>query len=295
MRRALMGWLDNHHAALFRVVFGVFFFVQFGRLLPWAQSLYGDQGVLGDVSLNPLSEQLPAWWFDWSQGAGPELLLVGLMGLSLCVAAGFWPRLSAGLLWVGWALLWQRNVFTLNPSMPFNGFLMVSMAAFFPSYGSWSVDRWWARRAGRPVPAASGAIPRDLWRVAWVVAAVAYSWSGITKLASPTWVSGDALALILDGPLARPAPWVPWLLQHPWILQGLAWGTLALETLYAPLALTRRGRALAWLGMVGLHLGIVATIQFAELSLGMLLIHLFTFDPAWLRRDLWRREARARG
>lgn len=295
MPSALKRWFEAHHAPLFRGVFGLFFFVQFGRLLPWAQALYGDQGVLGDVSLNPVAATLPPWWFTWSQGAGPELLLVGLMGLSLCVAVGLWPRLAALLLWAGWALLWQRNVFTLNPSMPFNGFLMLSMAAFFPSNGPWSVDRWWAQRGGRAAPEQSGAIPRDLWGVAWAVTAVAYSWSGITKLASPTWVSGEALALILDGPLARPAPYVPWLLSFPWLLKGLAWGTLAMETLYAPLALWRRGRAVAWAGVVGLHLGIVCTIQFAELSLGMLLIHLLTFDPAWLDPALWRRGATARG
>jgi hypothetical protein len=39
----------------------------------------------------------------------------------------------------------------------------------------------------------------------------------------------------------------------------------------------------------------VATIQFAELSLGMLLIHLLTFDPAWLDPAMWRRDATARG
>jgi hypothetical protein len=295
MREALRRWLTDHHAALFRVVFGLFFCVQLGRLLPWAQSLYGATGSLGDVSLSPLAETLPPWWFAWSAGHGPEVLLVSMMGLSLCVAVGLWPRLAAGLLWVGWALLWQRNVFTLNPSMPFNGFLMLAMAAFFPSFAPGSVDRWWAQRRGRPLPAVSGAVPRDLWGVAWAVTAVAYSWSGITKLASPTWLAGDALALILDGPLARPAPWVPLLLQLPLLTKVMAWGTLALETLFAPLALWRRGRALAWAGVVGLHLGIVATIQFAELSLGMLLIHLLTFDPAWLDPGMWRRDATARG
>jgi len=33
-----------------------------------------------------------------------------------------------------------------------------------------------------------------------------------------------------------------------------------------------------------MHLGILALVAFAELTLGMLLVHAFTFDPAWLPR-----------
>ena len=39
----------------------------------------------------------------------------------------------------------------------------------------------------------------------------------------------------------------------------------------------------SWLLLVLVHLGIVAMIDFADLSFGMLMIHAFTFDPGWLR------------
>jgi hypothetical protein len=68
------------------------------------------------------------------------------------------------------------------------------------------------------------------------------------------------------------------------VLQAAAWGVLALELGYAPLALVRRLRPLLWASMLALHLGLIALIDFADLSLGMVMIHLFTFDPGWLRR-----------
>ena len=36
-----------------------------------------------------------------------------------------------------------------------------------------------------------------------------------------------------------------------------------------------------------MHVGIVLMVDFADLTLGMVMIHLFTFDPDWLapRRD----------
>ena len=35
--------------------------------------------------------------------------------------------------------------------------------------------------------------------------------------------------------------------------------------------------------MVIMHLGILVLIDFADLTCGMLMVHAFTFDPAWLR------------
>ncbi len=35
--------------------------------------------------------------------------------------------------------------------------------------------------------------------------------------------------------------------------------------------------------MVGLHLGLVFLVNFADLTLGMLIVHFFTFDPGWIR------------
>ncbi len=295
MRRKVMHWLEDHQLALFRVLFGGYFFINFWRLLPWAQSLYGDAGALPNPQMNPTAAFLPDWIHAWSTGSGPEMMLYALMGLSLCVMLGFRARIASFVMWIGWALLWHRNVFTLNPSMPFNGFLMLAMAFFTPSAPSWSLDRCLRNRGGKPGNTKPSIIPRDLWGVAWAVAAIAYSYSGVTKMFSPGWISGDALYLILSGPLARPGFLAETLIQWPVALKFLTWGTLALEGLFAAFALFRRGRAVSWLMMVGLHPGILCTIQFAELSIGMLLIHILLFDPRWLRRSFWKQKFTATG
>ncbi len=51
--------------------------------------------------------------------------------------------------------------------------------------------------------------------------------------------------------------------------------------------LDKWGRLAAWSGMMVMHVGIVLMVDFADLTLGMVMIHLFTFDPDWLapRRD----------
>ncbi len=57
----------------------------------------------------------------------------------------------------------------------------------------------------------------------------------------------------------------------------------AFELLFAPLALSRRLRPFLWAGMLAMHLGLMALIDFADLSFGMVILHLFTFDPGWIR------------
>ncbi|MEZ4474024.1 MAG: hypothetical protein R3F60_25210 [bacterium] len=246
--------------SLARVALGLYLAVVLARLLPWAEDLYGQRGVLGDVTLSPLHGVLPAALHAWD--VAPAVFVGALVALALALAAGLFPRVAAVLLWAGWALLWHRNVFTLNPAVPCLGFLLLAVAA----------------TPGR------GAMPRDVWRVVTIVLAVGYTWSGLTKLDSPSWRSGEALGLILGGPLARDVPWVAALQASPALTTLLTWGTLAVELLALPLAASRRLRPWSWLSLVGLHLGILASVQFAELTLGMLVVHLFAFDPAWLPR-----------
>ena len=92
-----------------------------------------------------------------------------------------------------------------------------------------------------------------------------------------------------DNPLARPGAIRELLLSLPeWLLHVATWGVLGLELSFAPLALVRRLRPWLWLIMLLMHLGLIVVIDFADLSLGMVMLHLFTFDPGWVKA--WRQE-----
>jgi predicted DCC family thiol-disulfide oxidoreductase YuxK len=103
------------------------------------------------------------------------------------------------------------------------------------------------------------------------------------KLTSPSWIDGSAIARVLDNPLARPGILRELLLALPdGILRAMTVGALVLELAFAPLALFSRTRPIAWAAVLSMHLGLIALIDFADLSLGMVLVHAFTFDPAWI-------------
>ena len=62
----------------------------------------------------------------------------------------------------------------------------------------------WPRRASRCRVLAAWSMPKGIHDAAWIVMSLAYSYSGFTKLVSPSWRDGSALAYVLANPLARP-------------------------------------------------------------------------------------------
>jgi predicted DCC family thiol-disulfide oxidoreductase YuxK len=194
--------------------------------------------------------------------------------LSGLLALGRFDRWAAlGLAYV-WACLLGRNPLISNPGIPYIGWLLIAHALVAPS-------PWRPRRDAPPL--APWTLPPGVYAAAWIVMAVGYSFSGLTKLVSPSWIDGSALGRVLENPLARPGWQREAMLALPdFMLRAATWGGLALELLYAPLALVRRARPWIWLAMVLMHLSLIALVDFADLTVGMLMIHGLTFDPAWI-------------
>ncbi len=271
------GWSGGQYS-VFRFLLGSYLFVHFVHLSFWGAEVFSNQGMLPDGSASPLLHAFPNL-FLLSDGAGfVTAVLVAAAALSILLAMGWWDRTAAVLLWLVWASLLGRNPLIANPGLPYVGWLLLAHAFLPPApYGSWAARK-------RTDPDGGWRMTPSIYLVAWILLALGYSYSGYTKLVSISWLDGSALARVLENPLARPVFYREWILAlPPALLQMATWGALGLELLFAPLALFRRIRPWLWLTMVGLHLGLIGLIDFADLTLGMLLIHLFTFDPNWIR------------
>ncbi len=260
------GWTPGQYT-LFRVLLGLYLFVHLAALVPWGGELFSDRGALPAATASPQAHAFPNVLAFFDSPALVTGLLLGGAFLAVCLTAGIHDRWAAVGLWYLWACLFGRNPLIGNPSLPFVGWLLLAHAL---------VPR---RRDAE----GSGPLPGAVYGAAWVVMALAYSYSGITKLTSPSWLDGTAVAWVLENPLARPGPARDLALLLPAaMLQMCSYGVLALEALFAPLALSRRLRPWLWAVMVSLHLSLIALIDFADLSLGMVMMHAFTFDPAWI-------------
>ncbi len=271
-------WTGGQYS-LYRSIFGLYLLQHFALLLPWGSELFSHQGVLPDKAVSPFLKLFPnvfllsdaPWFVSLCIGSG--------VLASIFFAIGKFDRIAALLLWYLLAILFGRNPLISNPSLPFVGWLLLAHLCLPTApYGSWTAR-------DRVDPGNNWTFPRELFLAAWILMSLGYSYSGYTKLISPSWVDGTALGMVIANPLARSGFLQDLFLSLPPILLALAtWAGLGLELLFAPLALFRRIRPFIWLAMVLMHLTLIALIDFADLSFGMVMLHFFTFDPKWVPR-----------
>lgn len=270
------GWTGGQYS-IFRVTFGIYLFVHFLHLVPWGAEMFSNQGVLADGSLSPFFSLFPNIFLLWDGPYFVTGVLVVACWLCAVFALGWRDRLAAVLLWYILACLFGRNPLILNPGLPYVGLLLI-LHAMLPSapYGSLPAR-------GRVDPDGGWKLTPSLFAVAWILMAVGYTYSGYTKLISPSWQDGSAFQRLLENPLARPTGLRIWALTLPsWLLQVATYGALGLELLFAPLACMRKLRPWVWFAMLLMHFCLLVLIDFADLSLGMVMLHFFTFNPDWI-------------
>lgn len=260
--------------ATFRIILGIYLVVHFLMLIPYAQEVFSNEGTLANNALNFTYGVFPGI-FDFNDSAIFVQVVLGCLSLfALLFALGWRRQLMALLLWFGWVSLFDRNNLISNPGIPFIGWLLL-ISVFIPKGEKPSLKKY---------PEADWVMPGILFVGAWIIMSVGYTISGIDKFAAPSWRDGSAIFHLLENPLAR--DW--WLREFCLTLpkdaiKGMTWAILGLEIAFLPMALLKRIRGFAWLSMVLMHFGILSLVDFADLTTGMLMIHIFTFDPIWLK------------
>jgi predicted DCC family thiol-disulfide oxidoreductase YuxK len=302
------GWTGGQYS-LFRFLLGIYLFVHFLQLVPWGAELWSDAGVLPNGSIIPFMHIFPNMFSLCDRPLFITAVLIVSTGLSLLLALGWYPPFKftwlsafsanasgwrkslcdgtlaclriainpAFALWYIWACLYGRNPFISNPGLPYVGLLLIIQAVLPPKpFGSLA-------HRGETDPGTTWRLPQSLFGVMWVLMSCGYTYSGYEKLVSPSWVNGSAMERVLANPLARTSALVNWAQHLPQpVLHLWTWYSLVLELTFLPLALSRHARPFIWLAAFSMHHGIMLMINFIDLSLGMVMLHLFTFNPIWI-------------
>lgn len=260
----------SRYFAGFRLALGGYLVFHFVSLVPYAEELFSTSGMLPDATRLPSAGFFPNPLANASPGVATGFL-VALSIASLMLLAGIYRRWVAIPLWFGWACLFNRNPFIANPSIPYVGFLLLA-CAIIPNESLY--------RPALPPADRDWSIPRPLHGGAWLLLGLGYTLSGIHKLGSPSWLDGTALRHVLELPLARDTALRTLLLSLPdWAFAGMTYGALAAELTALPLFVFRATRRFAWAGLIGMQLGILCLLDFADLTAGMLLFHAFLLEP----------------
>src|SRR5260370_42082992 len=89
---------------------------------------------------------------------------------------------------------------------------------------------------------------------------------------------------MLATPQSAPGTCAEAVLVFQWpVWAGLSWLARAGYLIALPLSVCRTGRFIAWSWMLAMHLAVLLIVNFADLTFGMLMIQIFTFDPDWLQ------------
>ncbi len=270
-------WTGGQYS-IFRICFGLYLFIHFAYLSFWAAELFSNKGMIPEAALSPLLPAFPNILGLIDDPAFVTGLSIAAAAAALAFAVGYGDRIAAIFMWLVLASFLGRNPLITNPAMPYAGWMLLAHA-FIPSapYGSLA-------GRNRVDPRGDWRLPPRLFLAAWIVLALSYSYSGYTKLLSPSWVAGENIQYVLTNPLAR-----DWILRDiflalpPIYLKLLTWFILIVELFFAPLCLWKALRPWLWGIMLFVQFGFAFLLNFPDLTIAMLLFHMFTFDPNWLK------------
>jgi predicted DCC family thiol-disulfide oxidoreductase YuxK len=239
------GWTGGQYS-IYRVVCGLYLLFSFVILTLPAREIFGG---------TPSREASPIRFLNvltLADVATPLAVVAAIA--SLFFMAGYCDRIAAMVMWYALLCLPWSNAAIAGP-LPFGGWPLLAHVLLPPApWGSLAAK-------GRTDPRGGWSMPAPIFAAAWIVTSAGYAYSGYTHLVGRSWVGGAGLA----------AP-----------LSVITCAVLVVELLYAPLAFFRLTRPWIWLTMLLVQLGSMALLDFADLRLGMVVLHFFTFDPAWV-------------
>ena len=257
--------------AIFRVVFGLYLTIHFYQLLENCVEVFSNDGVINDSSLLPSYGKMPIFLLYNDSPQIVKYFVWTLVGASLLFTFGIFRRISSLWLYYGWISLLNRNPLISNPSIGYIGWILLA-CALIPN-GEWLFScnkrkKW--------------QMPSEIYYGMWLILGVSYTASGLHKFQCQTWLDGTALWYVLTGPLVRPNNIiVELILSNMIFVKMMTWGSLFLETSCLFLGTFAKTRKWYWIMFMGFHIGILTTVNFADLTIGMIIPHLFTFDSTW--------------
>ena len=267
--RSMSECYSPHQFAIFRILFGLHLAVMFFENVPYSAELFGGSAYsLVKADIRPLPNLL-------TYVGHPAVFLLVLALLSCFFAAGIFRRVASVLIWYGLYCLFHQNVHIDNISLSYTGWLLLA-CTLVPTGEPLCVGRRYQFQ---------WRMPQLLLVSAWLILAVSYAVAGATKLNGALWMDGRLLAYLLESAMARDWWFDRLLLRLPAsFLKLLTWSVVACELSFLPLCLFNRTRFYAWVLLTIMNIGIMLTMDFAQLNIAILLFHLFVFDSRWIRR-----------
>jgi len=251
--------------SIFRILLGCWLVLYFNSFLSFSNFYFGKSGIFKKIAIWGFTPNIFEVFNSPLQIKG---VILTFMLFGFLFIFGIYRKISAFILWFGWASL-VGGYALQTPIDGYVGWLLLA-SCIIPNDGPISLGQ-----------KGNWEMPKEIYWGAWIVFTISYSFSGFIKLYNSSWREGDALSLLLNGPLAHPIG--AFLAKLPDLfLKILTWLTLGLELFCFPLFLSKALRPFLWWGITLFHIGILFTLNFGDLSWAMILSQIFILDIRWV-------------
>ena len=244
--------LDQVHLRFVHFALGLAIFINMSQSAYMARELFGHSSAF---VVDPGHVGLFTFWMN-------DAILLTL-GFSSGALIALWFMFARGNGWKSVVLFYflmsmvVRNPLVHNVSFQFMLFSLVIVSlVHFSRYYSVGASTF-----------------REIYLAAVIIGGLGYTFSGIYKLQSPVWISGEALCNIYGSALFfchfRPL--------------GMAVNhfVLIIEVLALPMQVHFVSRMLSWILLTGMHFFIIIFHPMKELSMGLLAFQVLIFDQQW--------------
>ncbi len=276
-----------HALALIRIGLGSFILMMWLKFLPHVTTLFSTQGLFfpyvdESLTASPLTRligyivgsasPLQAWFCYLS-------LLISIVGFTL----GAFYRVSTTLYLI--FLIYHYYAYTYHATYSYDKVLFIISWVMLasPAANVLSVDAWLARRKNKRLPTS---VPLWTQRIICVQLALMYFGTGVAKVTSPFWHSGEVLEQALISEWSSPLGY--WLsrLDPPMGLLNAATAIAILFELYAGYFIfQRRWQLLVMASGFFFHF-LNATILVVWQFLFVPLLYILFFDPGTVARKV---------
>lgn len=281
-----MKWYGPTQFALFRAILGVYLTVHFAQLIPVSTEIFSNEGVIKNASSLPSYGKVPNILFSYDDPFTVTLFLSLLVLGSMMFTFGIYRRMCSLWLYYGWMCLLNRNPLISNPSVGYIGWILLACSTIPPGERMGFLlskeEREKEAKEAKEKSKDRFEVPDILYYGSWIIIGVSYTASGIHKLQCGSWLDGTALQYVLTSPVARQNNFIlDFILSDMMYVKFMSWSSLFLEISCLFLGTFYRTRKFYWGSFIGFHFGIIATVNFVDLTFGMIIAHLFTFDASW--------------
>lgn len=265
--------IQNSPLSVFRIVFSSYFVWMHATLLVSIPVLFGEAGIPKDYFLNYYKNSFLQSIYNLPDAFFITLMIINIF-LAVYYAFGRSKRIAMFGCWLCMGLIFIRIPISRSIHIPYLGHMML-LSLFIPdpkSKKQFNILDY-------------DFMPKDVRITAWILFGGTYLASAFFKIMTVEWQQGKALFYVFQDIMPRQNFFKTFISGQPLILGVIGYIVLLIEGLGWLMMFNRKSRFIILTLSALFHCGILLSFRMGELSIGMLVFHVFLLSSLFEKRN----------